>query len=317
MSIFQEYYTNQPFVDRYALDSANAVDVIIPVFHTNELWHINLISIYREVPVRRLLISDGGVIDDSIDIVRKFPRVEVFNHRHFKSLGKCIAELIKEVSSEWFISLHSDVYLPAGWFDAMLPHSKQYDWYGCPMNITVLTQYRPETERPYAGSQMGRKAAFMQGIDCIDDDYVYRQEDFVFNKIVEDAGYKTGKIENTFHYHQLMYRNSTGYDLNIKSVSVETKTAEAEILRTQDTQLRGIVKYLDPKEDIVVGMFQLFSSSMLANNQIEYTSFRQWIKLHNPKWLPYFDWRSLIKVYLFKILRKTKRVLKNILGFKS
>lgn len=317
MSIFQEYYTNQPFVDRYELDSANAVDVIIPVFHTNELWHINLISIYREVPVRRLLISDGGVIDDSIDIVSKFPRVEVFNHRHFKSLGKCIAELIKEVSSEWFIYLHSDVYLPGGWFDAMLPHSKQYDWYGCPMNITVLTQYRPETVRPYAGSQIGRKAAFMQGIDRIDDDYVYRQEDFVFNKVVEDAGYKTGKIEDTFHYHQLMYRKSTGYDLNIKSVSVETKTSEAEILRTQDTQLRGIVKYLDPKEDIVIGMFQLFSSSMLANNQIGYKSFRQWIKLHNPKWLPYFDWRSLIKVYVFKMLRKTKRVLKNLLGFKS
>lgn len=317
MSIFQEYYTNQPFVDRYALDSANAVDVIIPVFHTNELWHINLISIYREVPVRRLLISDGGVIDDSIDIVSKFPRVEVFNHRHFKSLGKCIAELIKEVSSEWFIYLHSDVYLPAGWFDAMLPHTEQYDWYGCPMNITVLTQYRPETVRPYAGSQIGRKVAFMQGIDRIDDDYVYRQEDFVFNKVVEDAGYKTGKIEDTFHYHQLMYRKSTGYDLNIKSVSVETKTSEAEILRTQDTQLRGIVKYLDPREDIVIGMFQLFSSSMLANNQIGYKSFRQWIKLHNPKWLSYFDWRSLVKVYLFKMLRKTKRVLKNILGFKS
>jgi len=130
MSIFQEYYSKQEFVDKYIQDPTDAIDVIIPVYHTNELWRANLISIFREIPVKRLLISDGGVIDDSIDIVKEFPRVEVVNHRHFKSLGKCIAELIKEVSADWFAYLHSDVYLPPGWFENMIKHKGDYDWYG-------------------------------------------------------------------------------------------------------------------------------------------------------------------------------------------
>ena len=133
MSIFEEYYTKQPFHDRFISDNENAIDVIVPVYHTNELWQANLTSIYREVPVSRLLISDGGCIDDSIEIVSKFPRVSVLDHREYKTLGKCIAELIKMVDTKWFIYLHSDVYLPPGWFDTMIKYNNKYDWYGCPM----------------------------------------------------------------------------------------------------------------------------------------------------------------------------------------
>ena len=32
-------------------------------------------------------------------------------------------------------------------------------------------------------------------IDKIDDDFVYRQEDFVFDNLVKSNGFKTGKIE--------------------------------------------------------------------------------------------------------------------------
>jgi hypothetical protein len=53
-SIFEEYYTTRPFEDRFARDASDAIEVIIPVIHTNELWRANLTSIYRQVPVRRL-----------------------------------------------------------------------------------------------------------------------------------------------------------------------------------------------------------------------------------------------------------------------
>jgi hypothetical protein len=65
-SIYKEYFTPKPLTDRFLTDAENGIEVIIPVFHTNELWYVNLISIYREVPVKRLLISDGGVIDNSL-----------------------------------------------------------------------------------------------------------------------------------------------------------------------------------------------------------------------------------------------------------
>jgi len=309
MSIFEEYYTKQPFHDRFISDNENAIDVIVPVYHTNELWQANLTSIYREVPVNRLLISDGGCIDDSIEIVSKFPRVSVLDHREYKTLGKCIAELIKMVDTKWFIYLHSDVYLPAGWFDTMIKYNNKYDWYGCPMNITVLINYRLEEPlRPYAGSQIGRKEAFEKGISVVEDDYVYRQEDFVFNRIVEDAGFKTGKVEDTFHYHQLMYRKSAGYDLNVKKVSVETITKEWERQRTDEMQLRGIVKYLIPHEPYVINDFKAHAFKMLLNRQIQYADFRKWIKEKNSTWLKYFDYKLLLRIQVARLKKRLRKI---------
>lgn len=295
MSIFKEYFSEQAFEDRFLKNETEGIDVIIPVYHTNELWHANLLSIYREVPVKRLLISDGGVIDDSLDIVKKFPRVEVFNHRHYKTLGKCIAELIKEVTSEWFIYFHSDVYLPPGWFANMTKYKGEFDWYGCPMHVTVLVNYKlKEPLRPYAGSQIGRKAAFENGINKVEDDFVYRQEDFVFNRIVEDAGFKTGKVEDTFHYHQLMYRKSAGLDLNIKAVHVDMVVNEKEKKRSAEMQIRGIVKYLDPIETFVINDFKVHLKEMLENNALDFLEFKKWVKFTNVRWLPYLS----TKVYL-------------------
>ncbi len=315
MSIFQEYYSKQEFKDRFVADPSDAIDVIIPVYHTNELWRANLISIFREIPVRRLLVSDGGVIDDSIDIVKEFPRVEVFNHRHYKTLGKCVAELIKEVSADWFIYLHSDVYLPERWFGNMIKYKGQYDWFGCPMNLTVLVDYKlNEKGRPYAGSQLGRKAAFMKGIGIIDDDYVYRQEDFVFNKIVEDAGFKTGKIEDTFHYHQLMFRPSKGYDLNVKSIQVITDTNELEVKRTQETQIKGIVKYLDPIDPYMINSFKTHCFQMLMNRQLDYSGFRNWIRQTNPLWLSQFNKKLYFKVQYHKAKNYSRKSFGRILA---
>lgn len=314
MSIFQEYYKAQAFTDRFLTDSERAIDVIIPVYHTNELWEVNLIALYREVPVRRLLISDGGVIDDSLDVVKKFPRVEILNHRHYKTLGKCIAELIKEVTAEWFLYIHSDVYLPENWFEKMIPYQGQYDWYGCPMNITALINYRNnEPNRPYAGSQLGRKVAFENGINSVEDDFVYRQEDFVFDKIVNDGGFKSGKVEDTFHYHQLMYRKSAGYDLNVVKVRVETNTKAEEVFRANDMQIRGIVKYLDPVEPYVISDFKWLAASMLKEGIVSYRSFRKWIKLYNPKWLPYFNFRFLMGIYYHVVKSNIKTIIKKLL----
>ena len=126
--MFERYFTPEPFTDRFAARPENAVDVIIPVLHTNELWRKNLISIYREIPVKRLLLGDAGCVDRTLEVAKDFPRVEVHDHRAFVSLGFSLRRLIEAVSTEWFVYLHSDVYLPEGWFDAMARHQGAYDW---------------------------------------------------------------------------------------------------------------------------------------------------------------------------------------------
>src|SRR5437762_5084073 len=114
---FRQYFQDREFIDRFAHDAERAIDVVIPVLHTNELWRANLLSTYREIPVKRLLVGDGGCIDDTIEVARGFPRVHVFDHTSFNSLGYSIRKLIEEVRTDWFVYLHSDVYLPEGWFD--------------------------------------------------------------------------------------------------------------------------------------------------------------------------------------------------------
>ncbi len=282
-SIFKEYYQKHSFIDLYQTDSVDAVDIIIPIIHTNELWKANLFSIYREVPVNRLLIGDGGCIDDSIKIAEEFPRVKVLNHREFKSLGYSIRKLIEEVQTEWFLYLHSDVYLPAGWFEEMKKHKSNYEWFGCLMQHTIMIEYNMDYEnRPWAGTQMGLKKAFEDGIKHIDDDYVYRQEDFVFSNIVKKAGYREGKISDTYHYHQTI-RKPSPYERKINSVAISVEMSKEEEVRAAMMQIKGLIKYLEPNHGFISGIITNMNR-LEELQQIKWSEFLEWVKDTNEAW---------------------------------
>ena len=97
-------------------------------------------------------------------------------------------------------------------------------------------------ERPWAGSQMGRWVAFETGLKNIDDDYVYRQEDFIFANIVQKDGFKEGKITDTFHYHQTMHK-PTPWSRKVSSVEIKVNLSREEEVRSCITMAKGIVKY--------------------------------------------------------------------------
>jgi len=300
-SIFQEYYSPQKFVDRYKQNPQYAIDVIVPIIHSNELWKSNLYSFYREIPIHCLLIGDGGCIDDSIEIVKRFPRVKVLNHKKYKTLGYSIRKLIESTDKQWFSYIHSDVYLPKGWFDTMQKHQKEYDWFGCALEHTVLVEYADKNNtakiRPFAGSQMGRKDAFIKGLKTINDDYVYRQEDFVFANLVEENGYKHGRVEDIFHYHQTMHKLSK-WERTVKKVIVETDITPSEELRTHLMQAKGFIKYLDPNPYFVAWV-ESELASLADIKQLNWDEFKQWVQQTNPKWLPHLKyWRiQLIRVW--------------------
>ena len=284
-SIFKTYYELPDFLDRYLDNPTGAVDVIIPVIHTNELWRVNLLSFYREVPIHKLIVGDGGCIDDSIEIAREFPRVEVLDHREYKSLGYSIRKMIEAVEADWFIYVHSDAYLPAGWFDAMQNRQTEYDWFGCPMQHTVMVEYNMDYgNRPWAGAQMGRKQAFEVGLKRIDDDYVYRQEDFVFAEIVKSAGYREGKVTDTFHYHQTI-RKTSPWERKIKSVDLQVEVGKEEQVRAAMMQVKGLVKYLEPDAQHVPGI--VANVDLLQElGEMKWKEFIGWVKQTNPAWLP-------------------------------
>jgi hypothetical protein len=309
-SIFRRYYADEAFVDRFVVEPESSVDVIIPVIHTNELWETNLRSIYREIPVNRLLIGDGGCVDDSIEVVSKFPRVKVFDQREYKTLGYSLRKLIEAVETEWFVYLHSDVYLPEGWFSAMRQHQPEYDWFGCPMRHTVMVEYSlAYQDRPYFGSQMGRKGAFQQ-VARIDDDYVYRQEEFVLSDLVERAGFKHGKVEDTFHYHQTMHKPSP-WSRKVRSVEINTDLSPEEEVRTHTMQAKGIIKYLEPNNSwvtysVAASVNRLFELGEL--NSSNWPEFKQWVVETNPNWVPYLPksrpMRKRVRAFLSRLLRR-------------
>lgn len=285
-SIFREYYADKPFVDLFAAEPAVAVDVIIPVIHTNELWETNLLSFYREIPIRKLLIGDGGCIDDSMDIVKKFPRVQIFDHKEFVSLGYSLRKLIEAIETEWFIYLHSDVYLPPGWFNAMRSYQNKYDWFECNQRTTLLVEHDLDYSnytRPLSGAQMGRVSAFEKVLPNIDDDYLYRNEDIVLAELVKRSGFRYGRADNTFHYHQTL-RKPTPWSRKVKSVQIEVELSREEEVRTCMTWAKGIVKYLAPP---------LLSQSVIQNvnrlqelDELTWKDFYDWVKTENPAWLP-------------------------------
>jgi len=242
---FSEFFQDKEFIDLYMHESHSslpAITIIIPAVHVNELWSHNLASFYRECRVYELLIGNAGLSDEAIVIAKQFPRVRVLNHIGL-TLGYSIRLLINEVSSELFAYFHSDIYLPPGWSEQMLPFANQYDWYGCRMmQTTFLMHVNNYGDRPYAGAQIGKTKTFKLFVDQIDDDYVWRQEDFVFaNKVLSVDG-KVGSIDHVFHYHQLMPKQSDVWNPDL-FVSYTVNLSREQQLKVAKTQLFGLIKY--------------------------------------------------------------------------
>ena len=167
----------------------------------------------------------------------QFPRVEVLDHRNFTSLGYSIRHLIEAVETEWFVYLHSDVFLPPGWFEAMFARRNEFDWFECNQRITVMADYlldSTKVARAYSGSQMGRKAAFANVTPLIDDDYLYRNEDIIFAQLIARNGMRYGKVGETFHFHQIMHKPSR-WLRKVTRVNIDLELGADEELRATDT----------------------------------------------------------------------------------
>ncbi len=254
MSVYSDITRKTDFVDRLILEKQSAgVDVIIPLLHATPFWEQNLSSYFREIPINRLIIGDAGAIDGSTQIASGFPRTLILDHGHIKSLGRSIAELMSNVQTEYFIYLQSDTFLPPGWFDVMSSHRNEFDWFGCPEKpIYVLSAPLNDQsgKRPLAGSQFGRTSVFSGVVNFVQDDYGYRQEDFIFEEYALSQGGSVGGVFETHHVHQVTERVTTGRQLKASSVVVELEP-ESDDAKVRDTQLLGFVKYCNPRRKTV------------------------------------------------------------------
>ncbi|MCD6095135.1 MAG: glycosyltransferase family 2 protein [Thermoprotei archaeon] len=91
------------------------VDVVLLTKNSNKpVLRLVLESLYKNVNVNRLIVVDGGSTDGTVELLSKYPRVEI----HYDANGTRATSReigIKCVETEWFLFLDSDVVLCKNW----------------------------------------------------------------------------------------------------------------------------------------------------------------------------------------------------------
>jgi len=281
-SIFQSYYSETTVcTDRFQTDSQNGIDVIIPILQTNKFWKQNLLSIYREIPVNRLLVGDNGCKDGGIDTLKDFPRVELFDHSAFLSPGYSACALIKEVKTAWFVYMQPDAYLPEGWFDTLSEYRSKAVWLESQNHITLSVDQFLDSKQPFVAAQMGRKDIVEPVIHLIEDDYLYMGEHVILQKLLEYAGYECQKVDEVHHYTQVDIQDTWRCIIEKGTLSIR-KEAEDEIY-FHLIRLRAFIKYLRP-DPLLVDEIRESLRVLFAYDALYWEDFKKWVIDTNPAW---------------------------------
>jgi len=95
------------------------VDVVILTKNSERWLSECLESVYENVPVNRLIVIDGHSTDKTLEVLGKFAKaygnVKIITQNG--SRGEARARGIREVTTEWFVFVDSDVVLCKNWFE--------------------------------------------------------------------------------------------------------------------------------------------------------------------------------------------------------
>jgi len=102
------------------------VDVVVLTKNSERTLSKCLNSIYKNVPVNRLIVVDGGSKDRTLKVVEGFDKryhnVVVLKEKGTR--GTARQRAIEAVTTEWFMFVDSDVVLCKGWFEKARRHIK-------------------------------------------------------------------------------------------------------------------------------------------------------------------------------------------------
>jgi len=262
------------------------VDVLLLTLDAETYLEKCLESLYREAPVNKVIVVDGGSKDRTVDILKQYPRMEIHVRPDIRTTGKGVEFALAQATTPWIIFMDADIELPAGWYDEMVKHREEYDFFGC-KRIMHYEFYRVDPtsldidKRPMGAPWLARRDCFRNY--HVDDDYMIRATDILMRQVAEKDGYKFGKINSTFHYHHttdnLMYES----DAEKRGSQLVFKEPEMEILdqknweKRQENFRRAVVKYIDPE----------FIYSRNDQGTLLITLLRldmEWVKETNLKW---------------------------------
>lgn len=258
--------------------------MVLLIRELDDFWEDNLRSFYRELPIKRLLVGNRGLLDEQIATLQAFPRVEILDVTGYRTSGYALGQLIEQVTTTWFVALDSAVQLSPGWFEGMLRHTADYAWIASHSQMLVLARYPAPEDAPRLSAQMARRAAFDPILPRIEDDYIDQVEDEVFRGMLEHAGYICQRVTDVAHRHQLLYPR--GPDDQRRIAVHLTAPNEYASLRLQYAQVMSAIKYLPPAPDYVERV-RASTQTLLEHEMLDWEELRSLVLQTNPLWWKY------------------------------
>ena len=102
------------------------IDVIVRTKNSEQNLRECLQAIYREIPLNRLIIVDGGSTDRTLEIASDFSNVAIYVKPEL-NLGQATQFGFSKATTEWVAIIDSDLILKTGWFRDMEKNMKQVD----------------------------------------------------------------------------------------------------------------------------------------------------------------------------------------------
>ena len=277
------------------------IDVICPIYFLNlQFFKSNVESWLRELPINKLIVGinydthNAMLFENEIELILKEKNIEVIksDHKNFKTLGYCLADLMKKVETKWFAFVHSDVELTEYCYNLMKPYMKPetgiiesarklYDGDRFKDSDTHFAK------RSYSGFQIFQTKVFKKFVETIEDDYIYRNEDFIFRNVCEREGFKYVKSW-AMHYHQVSNNNQWS----------------TERQKTYEQQWKGLIKYAIPDPICLDACIQAFGIS-IKEFKVGINELLEFAEKTNPEWkqklFEFFTMELISKIYYNKL----------------
>jgi len=291
---FRLKYIDKPlgcFVDRHVNEpNLETDDVIMLTLDAEDFLEKSLYTIYREIPVRKLFVCEGGSKDQTLEILKKFPRIEIHVRPDFNTTGKALEFLLSLVETEWFVIVDADIELFSGWYDEMSKYRDSYDVLENSRRLRGYHFYREDKRklqedcRALDFCHIMRKSA-VKNFHC-EDDYMWRFTDILLRQVVENSGFKYKKIDTASHLHnetEVMRYSSDDTKNYEKIVFTEPQYVITNQKKLNDWKIKhakAVVKYLDPDHPIVTAM-------NMGDEVLTIIHDMEWVAKNGPKWARY------------------------------
>lgn len=282
-------------VEEIKIKTENKYDLIVPTHFVDwKYFTSNVKSWLDYLPLNKVYIGNNNQNEKDFNTIKEFleryHEIEFVDQRGIKTLGMQIADLMKRTEGELFLYNHADVRIVKHSIlvmeafmeeDVGIVESErvQYDYIN-PKSYPDQYPYYAFRDRSFSGFQMFRRAAIQEILDKIEDDYIYRNEDIIFQNACEEAGYKYEKALSALHVH-------TCSSVNHKWTPQGEFTSEQEArAKTFDMQIRGLVKYCSPTKIAVDAWRDAFGICCAENNTDLFDFVEGFVRETNPAWEP-------------------------------